>query len=251
MLPSSCLVFEQDFARITRDLDGVIGVPARLLITDCDAQGLESMNAHVDLAVRQLETADPDVVVYMCTSGSFMNGNAGDLAIRRRLTELTGRRSMTTSSAVLAALRALDLRRVVMLTPYDEDLTRREIDWLVANGIEVTDHCFRDIPDNLDRGAQPPDELLELATKLAWQSADGVFLSCGNVPSLDVLATLEAHTGKPAVGSSQATIWMALHVAGVHPKVTGFGSLFDVPYDDASHGSQDQPSPPRPHVRAT
>ena len=80
MLPSSCLVYEQEFARITGDLDGVIGVPARLLITQCDATGLAAMNDQIDQAARQLATCDPDVVVYMCTSGSFMDGESGEAA---------------------------------------------------------------------------------------------------------------------------------------------------------------------------
>src|SRR6185436_19292876 len=109
MLPSSCLVYEQEFLRITRGLDGVIGVPARLLITACDAAGLAAMNDHIDLAARQLATCDPDVMIYMCTSGSFMDGNNGDETIRKRLTELTGKPSMSTSQAVIAALKRFKL----------------------------------------------------------------------------------------------------------------------------------------------
>src|SRR5262245_66277789 len=90
MLPSSCLVYEQEFARITGGLDGVIGVPARLLITACDAGGLAAMNDHIDLAARQLATCDPDVIVYMCTSGSFMEGDPGDTAIRDGLARMHG-----------------------------------------------------------------------------------------------------------------------------------------------------------------
>jgi len=62
IVPSSCLVFEQEFARLTRTLDGVIGVPARLLITACDAEGLRAMNEQINLAAAQLATCDPDLV---------------------------------------------------------------------------------------------------------------------------------------------------------------------------------------------
>ena len=144
----------QEFARITRGLDGVIGVPARLLITDTDAAGLASMNDHIALAARQLATCDPDLVVYMCTSGSFMDGSRGESELRRRLTDLTGKPVITTSQAVLEAHRALDIRRPVMLTPYDENLTNREIAWLKSNGVDVVDSRFGDIADNLARGTQ-------------------------------------------------------------------------------------------------
>ncbi len=225
MLPSSCLVYEQEFLRITRDLDGVIGVPARLLITQCDAAGLVSMNQHIDLAARQLATCDPDIVVYMCTSGSFMDGDAGEAAISRRIGEIVGRPVMTTSRAVLVALRKLKLKRVAMLTPYDQDLTMREVKWLGAHGIEVIDHHFLDIPENLDRGGQFPEESFRHARRLRWDDADGLFLSCANVRTLEIIEALEQHIGKPVVTSSIATTWLALRSTGVRDTVNGFGRL--------------------------
>jgi maleate isomerase len=209
----------------------VIGVPARLLITACDAEGLTSMNAHIDLAAKQLATCDPHVVVYMCTAGSFMDGNAGDNAIQTRLREQTGKPTTSTSAAVIAGLHRLGMRRVVMLTPYDEDLTRREIAWLESNGIEVVDFHFRDIPENLDRGAQRPDELLALAERLRWQEADGIFLSCGSVRYLEIVEELESRIGKPVVASSPATTWMALRMAGVNEPLEGFGKLLTLDLD--------------------
>jgi maleate isomerase len=226
MLPSSCLVYEQEFLRVTRGLDGVIGVPARLLITQCDAKGLADMNDHIDLAARQLATCDPDVVVYMCTSGSFMDGGRGESAIRARIAKLANDKPvMTTSQAVLAAMRRLKLRRVVMLTPYNHDLTIREIAWLNDNAIDVIDHKFLDIPENLDRGAQFPEESFGHARRLRWRDADGIFLSCANVRNLEIIEQLEQHTGKPVVTSSAATSWLALRMTGVREPIAGFGKL--------------------------
>jgi maleate isomerase len=231
MLPSSCLVFEQEFSRITRGLEGVIGISARLLITECDASGLTAMNDHMDLAAQQLATCNPDLMVYMCTSGSFMEGIRGENAIRDRLVQLTGLPAITTSQAVLAALKQLQLKRVVMLTPYDEDLTRREIAWLKENDIEVADFHFRNIPDNLSRGAQSPEESFRIVSRLKWCEADGVFLSCANVRNLEIIETLEMHTGKPVVTSTVATTWLALRTTGVREPIEGYGRLLS----EASH----------------
>ncbi|MSR65165.1 MAG: hypothetical protein EXS18_05225 [Verrucomicrobiae bacterium] len=225
MLPSSCLVYEQEFLTITRGIDGVIGVPARLLITTCDASGLAAMNEHIDQAARQLATCDPHLVIYMCTSGSFMDGNKGDEAIRTRVAGLTGKPTMSTSQAVLTAMKRLGLKRVAMLTPYNEDLTKREIGWLAANGVEVVDFHYRDIEQNLDRGAQFPEKNFELARRLNWRDADGIFLSCGNVRYLEIIEPLERLTGKPVVASSVATTWMALRMAGITEPIENFGQL--------------------------
>ena len=108
MLPSSCLAFEQEFLKVTDSLDGVIGIPARLLLGYTDADALNGMNEGIDLAARQLATTSPDVAIYMCTSGSFKDGQDGNQAIKDRLAELVpGAKTMTTSEAIVRGIKAL------------------------------------------------------------------------------------------------------------------------------------------------
>ena len=226
MLPSSCLAFEQEFNKVTSSLDGVIGIPARLLLGHTDSDALTGMNEGIDLAARQLATTSPDVAVYMCTSGSFKDGQDGNEAIKDRLAELVpGARTMTTSEAIVRGIKTAGMRRVVMTTPYDEDLTNREVEFLAHHGVTVTDFDFRDIEDNLDRGDLPAGEWLKYARSLDYSGADGFFLSCGNVRTLDIVDTLEAESGLPVVTSTQATIWMALRLAGIDDRIPGFGAL--------------------------
>ena len=226
MLPSSCLAFEQEFLKVTDSLDGVIGIPARLLLGYTDADALTGMNEGIDLAARQLATTSPDVAVYMCTSGSFKDGQDGNKAIKDRLAELVpGAKTMTTSEAIVRGIEAFGMRRVVMTTPYDEDLTNREVEFLAYHGVTVTGFDFRDIEDNLDRGDLPATEWLKYAKALDYSEVDGFFLSCGNVRTLDILDTLEAESGLPVVSSTQATIWMALRLAGIDDRIPGFGAL--------------------------
>ena len=226
MLPSSCLAFEQEFLKVTDSLDGVIGIPARLLLGYTDADALTGMNEGIDLAARQLATTSPDVAIYMCTSGSFKDGQDGNQAIKDRLAELVpGAKTMTTSEAIVRGIEAFGMRRVVMTTPYDEDLTNREVEFLAYHGVTVTGFDFRDIEDNLDRGDLPATEWLKYAKALDYSEVDGFFLSCGNVRTLDILDTLEAESGLPVVSSTQATIWMALRLAGIDDRIPGFGAL--------------------------
>ena len=226
MLPSSCLAFEQEFLKVTDSLDGVIGIPARLLLGYTDADALTGMNEGIDLAARQLATTSPDVAIYMCTSGSFKDGQDGNQAIKDRLAELVpAAKTMTTSEAIVGGIEAFGMRRVVMTTPYDEDLTNREVEFLAYHGVTVTGFDFRDIEDNLDRGDLPATEWLKYAKALDYSEVDGFFLSCGNVRTLDILDTLEAESGLPVVSSTQATIWMALRLAGIDDRIPGFGAL--------------------------
>lgn len=226
MLPSSCLVFEQEFQEIVRQLEGVVGVSSRLLIESCDYEGLQQMNEAVEKAARELRSCNCDLIVYMCTSGSFMDGGAGEAELRDQIKAVVGKPVLTTSGSVLAALGKVQAKSVVMLTPYDEDLTRKEITWLEENGIQVIEHHYRDIPDNLDRGALFPEANFHAAQKLNWEEADAIFLSCANVRTLEIVEKLERHTGKPVVTSSLATTWNALRSCDIHEPLIGLGKLF-------------------------
>jgi maleate isomerase len=57
--------------------------------------------------------------------------------------------------------------------------------------------------------------------------ADAVFIACTALPTLDVLAPLEADLGKPVVSANQATMWGALRLAGVATTgLEGRGALY-------------------------
>ena len=126
------------------------------------------------------------------------------------------------------AIKTLNLQKLVMLTPYNDDLTQREIDWLKKGDVEVIDYHFRDIPDNLGRGAQYPEDSFECVRKMNWREADGILLSCANVRSLEIIEKLEKHTGKPVVSSSLATTWMALRKCGIKDTIQGYGCLLKI-----------------------
>jgi maleate isomerase len=162
----------------------------------------------------------------MCTSGSFKDGQDGNEEIKDNLRRITGCANVTTTGeAVIEGMKALGLKQTAMLTPYDEEITRREVDFLGFHGIGVPDFHYRDIEDNLDRGAIPPEDSLRHALDLDYASADGLFLSCANVPAIQVIDTLEERTGKPVVTSSQATVWKSLRLAGVEDSIPGYGVL--------------------------
>ncbi len=57
---------------------------------------------------------------------------------------------------------------------------------------------------------------------------DGVFVSCTNLRTLDVLALAEERLGIPVISSNQALAWHMLRAAGVADALPGLGSLLRV-----------------------
>jgi arylmalonate decarboxylase len=59
------------------------------------------------------------------------------------------------------------------------------------------------------------------------RSAQGVFISCGGLLTLDAIKQLEDRLGLPATASSPAGFWDVVRLGGADAGVAGFGRLFE------------------------
>lgn len=161
---------------------------------------------------RTLVETSPDVVAYACTSGSFVRGLAGEAALRRAIEAAGVPRALTTSGALLQAVSALGIRRLAVATPYDKTVTQRLNIFLAQAGVHVVSVAAAGLTERI--WALPYPEVAAL-----WRSAlpasgptgaDAVFMSCTNVPTLDLVEPLEAEFGIPVLSANQVTLWAAL-----------------------------------------
>jgi maleate cis-trans isomerase len=228
MVPSSNTSVEIDFRRAARP--GVSVHTARMWLTGSDADVLDRMNEDMETAARHLGSAAVELVVYACTGGSLYGGVGYDTETARRLTELTGGiPAVTTTTAALEALRALEIKRLTLLTPYPARMTGIVRDFLEANGFEVRSVAGRSHGDNLEIGEDPPEAIAAFAREHLAEDVDGIFCSCTNWRAMAAAEAIEAATGKPVVTSNQATIWAAYRRLGIAEPIEGYGRLLRGP----------------------
>lgn len=228
MVPSSNTSVEIDFQRVARP--GLSVHTARMWLTGSDADVLDRMNEDLEPAARQLGSAAVALIVYACTGGSLYGGVGHDTATARRLTELTGGiPAVTTTTAVLEALRALAIKRLTLLTPYPARMTEIVRGFLEDNGFEVVSVAGRGHADNLEIGDDPPASIAAFALDHLAEAADGIFCSCTNWRSMAAAEKIEAATGKVVVTSNQATIWATYRRLGFVEPIEGYGQLLRVP----------------------
>lgn len=175
---------------------------------------------------RSLTETAPDVVAYACTSGSFVRGTAGEALLRAAIESAGLPRAVTASGALLQALQALGLRRIAVATPYDELVTARLSAYVAEAGVEVVGSASLGLTERI--WALPYEQVAQLVRGCVGPGAEGVFLSCTNVPSFDILGPLEAELGIPVLSANQVTMWSALAAVGLLPTTTGH-SLDRVP----------------------
>ena len=187
----------------------------------------ESLAAQADLlaacAASLLPDGSLDVVCYACTSGSLVIGEQRVFAELNR--GAPGARATSLISGVIRALKAVRAKRIVVATPYLDEVNQREVDYLEQAGFEVLSICGLNLEKDSDMVRVASDYIVEFALAQDRVDADAIFVSCGALRTLDVIAEIEARAGKPAICSNQAMIWDCLRLAGIDDRFEGYGEL--------------------------
>ncbi|WP_055701747.1 MULTISPECIES: maleate cis-trans isomerase family protein [Streptomyces] len=163
-------------------------------------------------AVRALAAAEPEVLAYACTSGSFVGGTAGERAMCEAMTREGAVSSVTTSGALLEALDELGARRIALVTPYTWSVTRSLEEYLAEAGVTVTARAYLGLTRHIWK--VPYRDVADMARRAVHGSADALFISCTNLPTYDVIPQLEAELRIPVISANQVTMWSALRRLG-------------------------------------
>jgi maleate isomerase len=159
-----------------------------------------------------LLAVSPEVTAYACTSGSFVGGLAGESALVTAMTEAGALAAVTTSGALLTALRHLGITRIATVTPYTADLTAGLSSYLAEAGVDVAATAGLGLTSRI--WTVPYDVTAQLVRDTDRPDAEAVFISCTNLPTYDLIAPLEEELGKPVLTANQVTMWSASTMAG-------------------------------------
>ncbi|MEN3048454.1 MAG: aspartate/glutamate racemase family protein [Candidatus Caldarchaeales archaeon] len=223
IVPSSNTTMESEFWETLRGLASVH--TARVLLEHVSVTELEAMEDEALREARKLATTEVDLIVYGCTSGSFVRGGKQYLEIEERIEEATGIPCVTTSGAVVRALGKIGAKRVSLITPYIREITEIEKSFLKANGFDVSSAYYASIVKNTEIGRIPDEKVVEWAVPNVSPESDAVFISCTNLRTFKALKTVEQKTGKPAVSSNSATLWNVLRALRLQESLPHLGRL--------------------------
>lgn len=230
ILMSTDLAAESDFFDMVPD--GVAVHITRLKTDDYTTN--ETLARHIeamaDAASRIQPDVRPDVISYSCTSGSIVIGEERVMAEIRKGAPYA--KPMTLVTGVVDALRELRVSRLVVGTPYLDEINTREAEFLVSKGFEVLDIQGLNLETGIEFGRVTPAYWKRFALELDRPDADAIFLSCGGIRSLEVAAEIEEAAGKPVITSNQAQFWSCLRRAGIPDEIPGFGRIFSQPGHD-------------------
>lgn len=182
-------------------------------------------DASIEEAANGLAPLGVSAITYGCTSASYVRGIDGAADIVRRIAGATGLPASTTSTAAVAALRHLGVRRVAVLSPHIDALNERLRLFLEGSGFKVVTMNGLNMAGDIE--LLPPETIRDLVVDEVDRSdADGVFVSCTGMRTAAVIDEIERNIGKPVVTALQATVWELLRLADVPGVVPTMGRLY-------------------------
>lgn len=192
-------------------------------------EGHREMLRSTEAAALSVAQSDPGIILFACTSASFMDGVGADEALSKRITDATGIQAIATATAVAQALRAVNARKVFMVTPYRDDMNTLERTFYSDAGFEIVDLQAIPCRTTTEIREVPSRQAAELVSAHGDTLAhcDSIFISCTNLHTLDQIAEVEKATGLPVVTSNQATLWAGLRGIGASGRGLGAGRLLE------------------------
>jgi maleate isomerase len=180
---------------------------SRARITGKWSKPLAELAPEVTRAAETVADASPDLAVFNCTATSMMEGPKGDDYLVGLVEKATGRPAISTASAVVAALRALGLRSVTLVTPYVQATNDHEKEYFAALGIDIVADVALGLKASDDYIQVSPQRWVDIALAADRSDAQACFMSCTNTSQIEAIEAIERATGKPAITANQAVLW--------------------------------------------
>lgn len=196
----------------------------RLRLTGSSPEELAAMTHDIDNAASLVGDVQPVLTGFHCTAVSTQDA-ALEAEILTRASAASGGTVVATSEALVAALRGLNAKKIVMVTPYLDHIVSSEVAFLDRHGITVLDAFGLGLNSTGEMASVDPERWCALTRERRRDDAEAYFLSCTAIRTLGSVERLEALLGRPVITSNQVMAWHMLRRAGFADKPPGFGRL--------------------------
>ena len=179
------------------------------------AQRNEGYRASYAASVMGYRPMHLDAVLISCTGSSYLLGKAGDREISRKMAELTGVPTITSSYAIQEALEALNIQSLTLISPYPAWLTQQSADYWDGSGYQL-DEVIQ-FGDGSHNAAYEFDDdyVAGQLLKLGPRKPDSAVLMTGTgMPTIGAISQVRAKFNVPVVSSNLCGLWWLLRETG-------------------------------------
>ena len=218
-------MIEKDFLSITKNLNIDLFVNRIHCYHPLTTENLIKMSEDTtNVADDILPNEKLDCVVYGCTSGTIA---AGYQSIKEKINKAKPEAMVITpSTAAINALKKNNITKLSLFTPYCKSLNEDVAKYFIKEGFTITSNAYFDIDTDTDIAKVDPEYLYETMLNMNLDEAEALFISCTNLPALNIIKRLEDKLNKIVLSSNQVLIWDTLRTLGRKDKIQGYGKLF-------------------------
>ena len=219
----------EDEFRFALPPDGIALYEARLYNdAEITPEKLARMWDEIPATVSLLPAVTFAVVGFACTSGALV---IGEEKIAGRVREaLPGVAVTDPVTAARAALGALDVSRIALLTPYIGAINHSLRNSLMARGMDIPVMGSFNEPDDNTVARISAESIEQAILDIgATAACDAVFVACTSLRVARIVERVEQRLGKPVTSSNHALAWHMLRLGGVSDELSGKGALFRRP----------------------
>ena len=205
---------------------GVAFYATRLLAQgDLTEDAVRDMERSADRAVRELAATGVDIIVYADMITTFVMPPGWNEARTGSVTETTGITCVSAWTALRDALSSLGVSRLALGTPYPIPLHALARPFFEQWDFDVADDATLDLLAMQDVPRVTDKELTGFVEALNLVEAEALVLLATDLPTLQVIETLERDLGLPVLTSNQTILWSALRRGGFQDPIRGIGRL--------------------------
>jgi maleate isomerase len=222
--PLSAEIFPYEFYKLVPA--GVTLVLTTLTVVERSEREVDQAYAMSLRAAHELAAAGVDIVFLGGVPVNLSRGNQNAQELLRTLAAELGVKVSSSVAAQEKAAKLLGCRKVVVAHPYGGKEDARLVADAEGYGCEVLGALGYGKVIN-EFGRIPANAALDLGRELMRRhpQADAIFFPSPHWPVIEAIEPLEREFAVTVMAASQACVWDALRLVGVHDRITGYGRL--------------------------
>ena len=227
VFPSRGDTFTYEFYKMVPE--GIVLVSTCLKIYELTKEQLSEAMRQYDDAAQDLAQVGVDVMVLTGTPPFRLKGVGSDRAAIERVQKTTNIPTTTGITSEIEALKHLNVTKLVVATPFTEEVNERGKTFLEAHDFTVLEMKGLGIQRNSEIASLPLYAPYKLAKELFLKHPDceGIYIQCPRWATAGIIDKLEKDLRVPVVTCVQASLWNALRILNIKEPISGYGRLLE------------------------
>jgi len=227
LIPSANIATETDMNRVLPKTFQVHF--ARVKVGSVDEKGWREHDADVNYQTELLSGIRPAGIVVLQTAASLYGEPDYEQQLLARVKKISGVPAYTTAYALGSASKALNAKKVTLLSPYNNDLLMRGkryferihgLDVIGADSFNMID------PDTINK--LTPDLARNILASHAKLKPDVMLILGGAYSIMNSISKWEKEFGVPIFTTNQVAAWCCVQAVQATEKINGYGRLLEL-----------------------